>query len=88
MKGLWRKKGLRNRGEKEGEGVAAYVVGGPSGVGMKCFVIMVAKIFVPFHTYHDMNPSASHVTTKIVADCCGNPEYRNMLPIIMLIKAV
>jgi len=75
-------------GEKEGESVAVYFVGGPAGVGMKCFVIMAAKIFVPFHTYHDMKPSASHAITKIVADCCGSPEYMNIPPIIMLMMAV
>jgi len=55
---------------------------------MKCFVIMAAKIFVPFHTYHDMKPSANHVITKITADCCGSPEYMNIPPIIMLMMAV
>jgi hypothetical protein len=65
-----KKRGLKIGGEKEGESVAAYfVVGGPAGVGRNRFVIMVANIFVPFHTYHVRQPSASHVTINSVTDC-------------------
>lgn len=69
--------------------MAAYaVMGGPSGAGRNRFVIMVAKIFVPFQIYHVMKPFPSHVITNIAADCCGSPEYMKTAPIIMLIKAV
>ncbi len=68
--------------------VGDVVVGGPAGVGRNRFAIMMAKIFVPFHMYQDMKPSASHVTTNIVADCCGRPEYMKIAPIIMLMKLV